>query len=311
MTTPLLPETPIDRSGFHLHLVSDATGETIQSVVRACLVQFDVEPIEHFWNMVRSHRQLDLVIEEIERHGGIVYYTLVDDRLRLRLEDACTKAGIRCISILDPIMMSLAEKLGMPGKRRPGRQHSLDSAYFHRIEAMDFAIAQDDGNGARSLHQADVVLVGVSRTSKTPTCLYLANRGIRAANVPFVPGVPLPRELLELSNAMIVGLTKDPDQLVQLRRNRLKTLHQGQSTDYVDPEKVREEVTEARRLYARMGWPVIDVTRRAIEETAAEITRLLARRRQSEAQGDTASNEARREARLAADIAQEGAGTPA
>lgn len=271
-----------DQSGqFHLHLVSDATGETIQSIARACLVQFDrVETVEHFWNLVRSSHQLDLAIEEIGVHRGMVLYTLVDDILEERLERFCRENAIPCISVLDPVMVAFAQHLGMPSKHRPGRQHSLDAAYFGRIEAMDYALAHDDGNAARDLHNADVVLVGVSRTSKTPTCLYLANRGIRAANVPYVPGAPLPSELTELGDKLVVGLTKDPEQLVQLRRNRIRTLHQGQSTDYVDLERVRDEVVEARRLYARKGWPVIDVTRRAIEETAAEITRLLSRRRQ-------------------------------
>jgi hypothetical protein len=281
--TEAAPEAPEqDHQPIHLHLVSDATGETIQSVVRACLVQFEhVETVEHFWNMVRSHRQLDLVIEEIAHYRGMVFYTLVDDRLRERLEEAARASGVPCISVLDPIMMALRNNLGRVGLGRPGRQHSMDEAYFGRIEAMDYAIAQDDGHAVQTLHQADVALVGVSRTSKTPTCLYLANRGIRAANVPYVPGRPLPQELFELKSTLIIGLTKDPDQLVQLRRNRLRELNQGQSTAYVDPEKVREEVTEARRLYARHGWPVIDVSRRAIEETAAEIVRLLRRYHQA------------------------------
>lgn len=270
-----------NRSQFHLHLVSDATGETIQSIARACLVQFDqVEPIEHFWNLVRSNHQLDLAIEEITANPGMVLYTLVDDNLQERLERFCRENTIPCISVLDPVMAAFAQHLGKPGKHRPGHQHSLDAAYFGRIEAMDYALAHDDGNAARDLHNADVILIGVSRTSKTPTCLYLANRGVRAANVPYVPGAPLPTEMAELGDKLVVGLTKDPEQLVQLRRNRIRTLHQGQSTDYVDPERVRDEVIEARRLYARKGWPVIDVTRRAIEETAAEIMRLLNRRRQ-------------------------------
>lgn len=267
-------------STFHLHLVSDATGETIQAIARACLAQFDhVDTVEHFWNLVRSNHQLDLAIEEIGIHRGMVLYTLVDDQLQGRLEQFCRNHTIPCVSVLNPVMVAFAQHLGVPHKHRPGRQHSLDDAYFGRIDAMDYALAHDDGNATRDLHSADVVLVGVSRTSKTPTCLYLANRGVKAANVPYVPGAPLPGELTELGDKLVVALTKDPEQLVQLRRNRIRTLHQGQSTDYVDPERVRDEVIEARRFYARRGWPVIDVTRRAIEETAAEIMRLLSRRR--------------------------------
>src|SRR5882757_8905401 len=189
---------------FHLHLVSDSTGDTIHSVARACLSQFEgAEPVEHFWNLVRTNRQLDLVVEEIRAHPGIVVFTLVDDGLRHRLLDVCAQLGVPCISVLDPIMAALAQQLGMAVHGRPGRQHMMDAAYFPRIEAMDYALGHDDGHLARDLHQADVILVGVSRTSKTPTCLYLANRGVKAANVPFVPGVPLPAELLSAKKPLI------------------------------------------------------------------------------------------------------------
>lgn len=264
---------------FHLHLVSDSTGDTIHSVARACLSQFEgVEPIEHFWNLVRTNRQLDLVVEEIREHPGVVVFTLVDDGLRHRLMDVCGTLGVPCISVLDPIMAALAQQLGMTVHGRPGRQHAMDAAYFHRIEAMDYALSHDDGHLVRDLHQADVILIGVSRTSKTPTCLYLANRGVKAANVPFVPGLPLPEDLHKVTRPLVVGLTKDPERLVQLRRNRMQMLNQAQTTDYVDPEQVRSEVLEARRYFAKHRWPVLDVTRRAIEETAAEILGLLARR---------------------------------
>lgn len=264
---------------FHLHLVSDATGETINSVARACVSQFDhVEPVEHFWNLVRTARQLDMVIEGIRDNPGLVMFTLVDEGLRRRLQEVCRDLQVPCIPVLDPLINALAAYLGLESQRQPGRQHILDAEYFGRMDAMDFALAHDDGQAAWELHEADVILVGVSRTSKTPTCIYLANRGIKTANVPFVPGVPLPPELEQLSRPLIVGLTKDPDRLIQIRRNRLRLLNQADDTDYVDPEVVRAEVSEARRLYSRRGWPVIDVTRRSIEETAAEIMMLLARR---------------------------------
>ncbi|HEV7369417.1 pyruvate, water dikinase regulatory protein [Arenibaculum sp.] len=264
---------------FHLHLVSDATGETINSVARACVSQFDhVEPVEHFWNLVRTARQLDMVIEGIRDNPGLVMFTLVDEGLRRRLQEVCRDLQVPCIPVLDPLINALAAHLGLESQSQPGRQHILDAEYFGRMDAMDFALAHDDGQSAWELHEADVILVGVSRTSKTPTCIYLANRGIKTANVPFVPGVSLPPELEQLTRPLIVGLTKDPDRLIQIRRNRLRLLNQADDTDYVDPEVVRAEVSEARRLYSRRGWPVIDVTRRSIEETAAEIMMLLARR---------------------------------
>jgi [pyruvate, water dikinase]-phosphate phosphotransferase / [pyruvate, water dikinase] kinase len=264
---------------FHLHLVSDATGETINSVARACVAQFDhVRPIEHFWNLVRTTRQLDMVIEGIKDNPGLVMFTLVDDGLRRRLQDVCRELQVPCIPVLEPLINALGAYLGLESQSQPGRQHMLDAQYFGRMDAMDFALAHDDGQGTWDLHEADVVLVGVSRTSKTPTCIYLANRGIKAANIPFVPNCPLPPELDQVTRPLIIGLTKDPDRLIQIRRNRLRLLNQNDDTDYVDPEVVRAELAEARRLYSRKRWPVIDVTRRSIEETAAEIMMLLARR---------------------------------
>jgi hypothetical protein len=160
----------------------------------------------------------------------------------------------------------------------PGKQHLLDNEYFARMDAMTFALNHDDGQSSWGLDDADVCLVGVSRTSKTPTCLYLANRGIKAANVPFVPGVPLPSELLLAKHPLIVGLTNDPERLIQLRRNRLDVLHHDHFTGYTDIDAVRSEVREARRVFVERRWPIIDVTRRSIEETAAAIMKLLARR---------------------------------
>ncbi|MBP2293873.1 pyruvate, water dikinase regulatory protein [Azospirillum rugosum] len=264
---------------FHLHLVSDATGETINSVARACVIQFDdVRPVEHFWNLVRTDRQLDMVLEGIQEHPGLVMFTLVDETLRRRLQDFCREVQVPCIPVLDPLINALAAFLGVESQRQPGRQHALDAEYFGRMDAMDFALAHDDGQSNWDLHEADVILMGVSRTSKTPTCIYLANRGIKAANIPIVPGCPLPPEIEKITRPLIVGLTKDPDRLVQIRRNRLKLLNQNDSSTYADPEVVRNEVTDARRMFSRRGWPVIDVSRRSIEETAAEIMMLLARR---------------------------------
>jgi regulator of PEP synthase PpsR (kinase-PPPase family) len=264
---------------FHMHLVSDATGETVIASARACVAQFDgVRPIEHFWNLVRTQRQLNLALEGISEKPGIVIYTLVDRELRQKLESTCRNLQVPCIPMLDPILKGLSTYLGLESKAQPGRQHIMDEEYFSRLDALDYAMSQDDGQSPAKLSDADVILVGVSRTSKTPTCIYLANRGVKAANVPFVPNIPLP-EILTSDNApLIIGLTEDPERLVSIRRNRLRLLNQPEVAAYADLETVREEVNEARRFYTKMGWPVIDVTRRSIEETAAEIIKILARR---------------------------------
>jgi len=263
---------------YHLHLVSDATGETINSVTRACLVQFEgVEPIEHSWTLIRTPGQMEKVLAGIEAEPGLVLFTLVNDQLRGMLQDGCRRLQLACIPVLEPVIGALGSFFGLKSRGLPGRQHELDAEYFERIDAMSFALAHDDGQSSWTYDQADVILVGVSRTSKTPTCIYLANRGIKAANVPVVPNCPLPPELLTARRPLIVGLTKDPVHLVQVRRNRLLLLSQDQETDYVDPEIVRQEVAAARRLFAEHDWPVIDVSRRSIEETAATIIQLLGR----------------------------------
>jgi regulator of PEP synthase PpsR (kinase-PPPase family) len=264
---------------FHLHLVSDSTGETVHSMARACLVQFDeAKAIEHVWSMVRTMSQVDRVIAGVEANPGIVLFTLVNDQLRQALQEGCRRLQVTVIPVLDPVLGAMAAFFGRQSRGLPGKQHLLDGEYFARIDAMTFALNHDDGQSPWGFDDADVCLVGVSRTSKTPTCLYLANRGIKASNVPFVPGMSLPTELLAATKPLIVGLTNDPERLIQLRRNRLTMLDHNGDTDYTDIESVRSEVREARRVFAQQRWPVIDVSRRSIEETAAAIYKLLSRR---------------------------------
>ena len=265
---------------LHLHLVSDATGETLNSVTRACLVQFErAHPIEHHWTLIRTTGQMDKVLAGIEAHPGLVLFTVVNDKLRQHLLEGCRRLGVKFVSVLDPIMGALTDHFGQAGRGQSGRQHALDAEYFDRIEAMDFALTHDDGQSARSYDDADVILLGVSRSSKTPTCIYLANRGIKAANVPLVPGCPLPPELFQVKKPLIIGLTKDVNQLVQIRRNRLAMIAKDEESDYVDPQSVRDEIAQARRLCNEHNWPLIDVTRRSIEETAATIIQMLSEHR--------------------------------
>jgi hypothetical protein len=261
---------------FHVHLVSDSTGETLNAMARAVCARFEnVLPIEHYYALVRSPRQLERALADIEDAPGMVMHTIVDDTLRAALEEGCRRLDMPCIAALDPLVSALSRYLGAALTRRVGAQHALDTDYFNRMDALNYAIGHDDGQGGQELDQADVVLVGVSRTSKTPTCIYLAHRGIRAANFPLVPGRPVPEALTRLSSALVVGLTISPDRLIQIRRNRLLSLKESRDTAYTDMEAVREEVVQARRLYERQGWPVIDVTRRSVEETAAAVLNLL------------------------------------
>lgn len=261
---------------LHLHLLSDSTGETLENIAKAALAQFDdVETLRHFWPMVRSETHLERILQEIAQNPGLVLFTLVNADIRESLETRCRAMGLPAIAPLDPVSNALSNLLGQEAKARPGRQHVLDAAYFRRVDAIQFTIAHDDGVGVEDWEEADILLVGVSRSSKTPTSIYLANRGFKTANIPIVMEAPLPPELFTVRHPLIVGLTTSTDRLVQIRRNRLLSLNQQVETDYVDHDAVSREVAFARRMFADHGWPVIDVTRRSIEETAAAIINLF------------------------------------
>jgi regulator of PEP synthase PpsR (kinase-PPPase family) len=260
---------------LHLHLLSDSTGETLENIVKAAVAQFEnVETIRHFWPMVRSDQHLDRIVTEIGRHPGLVLFTLANPALRKRLEKYCRAMGLPFLAPLDNVTDALSNILGQETTNRPGRKHILDEEYFARIDAIQFTIAHDDGIGSDNWEEADIVLAGVSRTSKTPTAIYLANRGFKTANIPIVPGSPPPPSLFRLKHPMVVGLTTNAERLVQVRRNRLLSLNQAPATPYVDLEQVQEEVSAARRIFADQGWPIIDVSRRSIEEAAAAIISL-------------------------------------
>ncbi|HEY5105440.1 MAG TPA: pyruvate, water dikinase regulatory protein [Caulobacteraceae bacterium] len=261
---------------FHVHLVSDSTGETLNAMARAvCAGAANVLPIEHIYALVRSQRQLERALEEIMGAPGIVLHTIIDAKLRGALEAGCQKLEIPCMAPLDPLVSALSRYLGAPLSTRVGAQYVLDTDYFNRMDALSYALGHDDGQGGQDLARADVVLVGVSRTSKTPTCIYLAHRGVRAANVPLVPSARPPESLINITGVPVVGLTVSPDRLVQIRRNRLRSLNEDRESSYVDTDLVRAEIVAARRLFERQGWPVIDVTRRSVEETAAAVINIL------------------------------------
>lgn len=263
---------------FNVHLVSDSTGETLNALMRAACAQFDnVQPLEHNYYLVRSERQLERVIREIEAAPGVVWFTIADSVLRERLENFCRGAAIPYLPVLDASIHMLSRHLGMSTTDRVAGQHALDTGYFNRIEAINYALAHDDGQNVAGLKTADTILLGVSRTSKTPTCVYLANRGVRAGNIPLVPGVPLPDILDEIdeTKTMVVGLKISAERLVQIRRQRLISLNETPETDYANEEAVRAEVTEANRLFQRRKWAVVDVSRRSVEETAAAILNKL------------------------------------
>ncbi len=260
---------------LHLHLLSDSTGETLEMIAKAALAQFEgSDVVRHFWPMVRSRQHLERIVEEFKARPGLVLYTLVNADIREQLEERCRALGLKHVDALDAITAALEERLDQQARGRPGRQHAMDEAYFARVDAIQFTIAHDDGVGWENWEESDIVLAGVSRTSKTPTSIYLANRGFKTANIPLVVESPPPDLLFRLRRPMVVGLTTAPDRLIQIRRNRLLSLNEKAETSYVDAERVKNELAFARRMFADNGWPVIDVTRRSIEETAAAVIKL-------------------------------------
>jgi hypothetical protein len=273
----------MDTQRVNLHLVSDATGDTLNAIARATTVQFEHAAISHHrWSLIRTRFQLHRVIEGIEAEPGPVLSTLIDRALRGELDTACERLGVRVVNVLDPVLDVLQLALGQQAENRPGRQYQLNADYFSRIDAMHYVLAHDDGQAQPGLAEADVVLVGVSRSSKTPTCFYLANRGIKAANVPLVPNLPIPPDL-EKIKVPVIGLTLQPAALIDIRRHRLRLIGGGgetgpmrqDSVEYVDEDAVKAELIWARRFCTARGWPTIDVTRRSIEETAATVLQLM------------------------------------
>ena len=274
-----MPQQP--GSYFHLHLVSDATGETLITVARAAAAQYaKVSAIEHVYPLVRTAKQLERVLSEVEESPGVVLYTLLEENLVGRLEQKCRELGLPCLSILGPVLQLFQSYLGSEKSHRVGAQHVLNAEYFKRIDALNFTMLHDDGQNAEGLEDADVVLVGVSRTSKTPTSIYLANRGVKTANIPLIPNISPPPQLESLKEPLVVGLYASPERIVQIRQNRLLGLRaHHDDAQYIDKQAVTEEIAFSRRLCARNNWPLIDVTRRSIEETAAAVMKLLAERR--------------------------------
>ncbi|WP_244428898.1 pyruvate, water dikinase regulatory protein, partial [Bartonella vinsonii] len=267
-----------EKKSFHLHMLSDATGETLISVGRAVASQYTMsQTTEHIYPMIRNEIQLQRALDEIQQEPGIVLYTIIDEKIKRLLRRRCEKIKVPCIDILQPVLDAFQSYLGMPTNLRASAQHDLNADYFRRIEALDFTIEHDDGQSSSDLSDADVILVGISRTSKTPTSIYLANRGIKTANVPLIPGIDLPESLLGAKNALIIGLIASAERISHIRQNR----NFGERIEsYTNRVNIAEELTYAKRICERFGWPIIDVSRRSIEETAAAIFELLSRFRE-------------------------------
>ena len=276
---------------FHLHMISDATGETLITIAKAVRVQYaQVRAIEHLHPLVRSRRELERVVKAVEAAPGIVLYTLFNRELADELEKSCKRLNIPCVPALKPILQVFESYLGTPSTPTIAGQHVLDADYFRRIDAMNFTMAHDDGRLPENLSDADIILLGISRTSKTPTSLYLAQRGYKTTNLPLVPQVPLPDELLEPHKAFIVCLIANVDRIADVRRNRAVLMADRDLESYVDRDAISAEIAYTRKIAAQYGWPIIDVTRRSIEESATMILKLLQDRKSGQKPETEATN---------------------
>jgi regulator of PEP synthase PpsR (kinase-PPPase family) len=263
-----------------LHLISDSTGETLSSIAKAAFAQFDqVQIKEYIWSLIRTQGQLVKVISIIRKKPGIVMYTLTDTSLIEILNEECNELRIPCMAVLDSIVSSLSKILEINPNPQPGKQHVIDDEYFRKIEAMNFSIIHDDGQHVENLGEAEIILVGPSRTSKTPTSMYLAHRGFKTANVPYVSGCMLPDILFKVKKPLIVGMSIMPARLVEIRKNRLISISDHKNIEYIDQEKVTGEMQEAKKIFISNHWPVIDITRRSVEEISATIVQLYQERK--------------------------------
>jgi hypothetical protein len=260
---------------INIHLVSDSTGETIENTVSATISQFPgVNRKEFFWPMTRTEDQIKDITENLKKNPGLVVFSIVDDNNRSLLESNCKELNIPYISPLDSLLNTFKKLLALSETKITGVQHKLDENYFKRVDAFEFAMQHDDGQRISSMSEADIILVGVSRTSKTPTSIYLANKGYKVANIPFVADTRLPEELFSFKKPIIIGLIKDPRSLMQVRQTRLKMMGENNQTSYDDINHIKFEISQARLIFTKYAWPSIDVSRRSVEETSASVIKI-------------------------------------
>ena len=270
----------MSQTGGTIFILSDGTGETASTIVKAALVQYADRDI----NLVRcknihSEEQVESIIDEVRSRNGCVVYTVVSQKLRTQIEGSCEKYKVPYNDLFGPLLHTLSIYFEKEEKFTAGLLRQTDEKYFKRIEAIEFTVKHDDGKEVRDLNQSDIVLVGVSRTSKTPLSIFLSHKGFKVSNVPIVLGVPLPKELFSVDPKKIVALTIDPTKLNRIRENRLVKMGQDLGSDYASMKYILDEIEYANQIFSQnRRWPVFDVTEKALEETATEITNLVASR---------------------------------
>ena len=262
---------------YNVYLVSDSTGETLDRIflsLKSQFANFDYEKKE--FAFVRTEQQIDKIIKECNKsENSLILYTIVETKLAKYIAKQSEINDVPCFGILGNLILSFSKLLNQKAIHKPSAQHVLDDDYYKRIEAIQFTMTHDDGKKVDDINNADVILLGVSRTSKTPTSIYLANRGYKTINIPLVPDRKLPENLISNTKACIIGLIADPERLADIRRNRVAIMKDHKIKEYTELEYIKKEVNESKNLFKRNNWPIIDVTRRSVEETAASILKII------------------------------------
>ena len=260
-----------------IYLISDSTGETIDRIFLALKAQFkNFKYEDHSYSFTRTENQILKILDMAQKHpNAIILYTIVDSKLAKFLEEEAKKINIPCFGVLGDLILNFSKLLHQKATHIPSAQHILDDEYFERIEAIQFTMNHDDGNSINDIDKSDIILLGVSRTSKTPTSIYLANRGFKTSNVPLINKNSIPKFLIENpSSICVVGLTTEPERLIDVRKNRMSSIKENQNTDYTNLEKIKNEIEDAKIAFKKYKWPIVDVTRKSVEETAASIIKI-------------------------------------
>ncbi len=262
---------------YNVYLVSDSTGETLDRIflsLKSQFANFDYEKKE--FAFVRTEQQIDRIIKDCNKmNNSLILYTIVETKLAKYISSQSEKNDVPCFGILGNLILSFSKLLNQKAIHKPSAQHVLDEDYYKRIEAIQFTMSHDDGKKIDDLKNADIILLGVSRTSKTPTSIYLANRGYKTVNVPLVPNQEIPKDLTKILNSCIIGLVADPERLADIRRNRVAIMKDHNLKEYTSIDAIRNEVENSKKLFKKNNWPIIDVTRRSVEETAASILKII------------------------------------
>ena len=264
-------------NSYQIYLISDATGETLDRIFIAIKAQFkNIDYKIHTYSFTRTENQILKILDQAEKESNsIILYTIVDNNLAKFLANACDEKKIPCFGVLGSLILSFSKLFNQKASHEPSGQHVLNEEYYSRIEAIQFTMNHDDGNLVKEVDKSDIILLGVSRTSKTPTSIYLANKGFKVSNIPLVNENSIPDSLKDKKNKFcIVGLTADADRLVEIRKNRLNSLRDNSSTNYINLEKISKEVELAKMTFQKYKWPIIDVSRKSVEETAASVIKI-------------------------------------